>query len=275
MKPEYGYPARQQEFWKQSFTDMSNKDQEDQIKESWENSEHLRLRINPRPSDAEYPVFSDLNDFIRANGSQEKITVLDYGAGSSPYKPYFPQADYRRADIMETPGLRYRIGSDSRIAERDEVFDMIVSTQVLEHVEDVNAYLAESFRLLKKGGRLLVTTHGIWEEHGVPHDYQRWTEEGIKRDLKAVGYSDITVYKLTCGLRGSLFLFIRGLFAAKTPASLFARLLFKSIRSTISRIYPLFYRLCDKYYPEDRIVKASPSTGNPTFYIIIAAVAKK
>jgi 2-polyprenyl-3-methyl-5-hydroxy-6-metoxy-1,4-benzoquinol methylase len=38
----------------------------------------------------------------------------------------------------------------------DDTFDFIISTDVLEHVQDVGACMAECFRVLKDGGRLLV-----------------------------------------------------------------------------------------------------------------------
>src|SRR6185437_659641 len=175
------------------------------IRKSWENPEHVRLRVEPRHSDCDYLVFSDLNDFIRQNGSKEKIITLDFGAGNSPYRLYFPSADYRRADILDIPDLRYRIQSDGQINEHDEVFDLIISTQVLEHVRNVGQYLAEAHRLLKKGGRLLLTTHGTWEEHGVPYDFQRWTEEGMRRELAAANFSEVEIFKLTSGLRATVF----------------------------------------------------------------------
>ncbi len=245
------------------------------IVKSWENPEHFRLRIQPTRRDVEYPVLSDLKNFIKQNSSSKKITVLDFGAGSSPYRLFFSDADYRRADILEIPGLRYRIGSDSKIVEQSDTFDLVLSTQVLEHVADVHAYLAESFRVLKPGGTFLVTTHGIWEEHGVPYDFQRWTEEGLKRDLKLAGYKEVTVFKLTCGLRGVLFLFIKGLFAAKAPTAQPARLIFKIFRTTVAHIFPWLYCCCDKFWPEDNIVRASPETASQTFYIVIGAIARK
>ncbi len=248
---------------------------ESRIIKSWENSEHRRLRIYPQTTDVEYPVLGDLNNFIKRYSSSEKITVLDYGAGASPYRLYFPNADYRQADILETPSLRYRIGSDSRIAEENETFDLILSTQVLEHVENVGDYLTESFRLLKKGGVLILTTHGIWEEHGVPYDFQRWTEAGLQRDLRAAGYNNSIVYKLTCGFHAGVFLFIKSLFATRPPRSQPARLFFKIFRTIVSKVYPLLYRFCDKFWPEDKIVQASRETAEKTFYMVIAAVARK
>jgi SAM-dependent methyltransferase len=245
------------------------------ILKSWENPEHRRLRIQPKPGDVEYPVLGALNDFIKMHASPEKKTILDYGAGTSPYRNYFTNADYRRADVLDSPGLDYRIGPTGQITEKDESFDLVLSTQVLEHVEHVAEYLSESFRLLKQGGSLLLTTHGTWEEHGVPFDFQRWTEEGMRRDLRAAGYRQIDIYKLTCGMHAGLFLFIKSLFSAPAPSVQPARLFFKIFRTTISKIYPWLYRFCDRHWPVDRIVKATPDNADKTFYIIIAVIARK
>jgi SAM-dependent methyltransferase len=246
------------------------------IQRSWEDPDHLRLRIQPRYTDSEYFVFSDLNDFIKQNGSKKKLMILDFGAGSSPYKLYFPNADYRRADILDVPNLQYHIGQDGRIREQDGIFDLIVSTQVLEHVHDVHQYLIEANRLLKKNGRLLLTTHGVWEEHGVPYDFQRWTEEGMNRDLAAAGFSTVKIFKLTSGLRAALFIFIKGLFAAAPPRQWAAKLFFKSFRYTVSKTFPLLYRACDEFWPEEKIFQAGQlHVNNPSLYIIIAAIATK
>lgn len=245
------------------------------IAKGWERPEHIRLRIQPAIHDSEYPVLGDLNEFIKRHGTTDKIRILDFGAGASPYKIYFPNADYRRADIIKTPGLDYEIDANSRIDEESETFDLIISTQVLEHVENTRAYLAESLRLLKKSGKLLVTTHGIWEEHGVPYDFQRWTEAGMMRDLKAVGFDGITIFKTTCGLRAGTFFFIKTLFAAKPPDRQPGRLFFKIFRTSISKIFPFIYRLSDKFWPEERIEQVTTNSPSSAFYAIIAATARK
>ena len=64
----------------------------------------------------------------------------------------------------------------------------MLSTQVLEHVRDPQVYLAECMRVLRPGGRLLLSTHGIMVYHPDPVDYWRWTGEGLKRAVEQAGF---------------------------------------------------------------------------------------
>jgi SAM-dependent methyltransferase len=241
----------------------------------WSNPNQVLHRIAPTYSNDCYLVWVDLKEFIKRNASQDSIKVLDYGAGASPYKQYFPKADYRRADVTKATYLDYHIQSDSTIVESDETFDLIISTQVAEHVINPDVYFKECFRLLKKGGKLILTTHGIWEEHGSPYDFQRWTEEGFRRDLTKAGFKQMDIYKLTCGMRAGIVLFTRILFSTKSPESPVKSFLFKAFRFSYSRIFGLIHWLCEKWFPEDAIVNTRHTRSNPIFYVDIAVVAQK
>lgn len=52
--------------------------------------------------------------------------------------------------------VEYRHGGVDAVPYPDGSFDAVVSTQVLEYVADIPAALAEAFRVLRPGGRLLV-----------------------------------------------------------------------------------------------------------------------
>lgn len=43
----------------------------------------------------------------------------------------------------------------------DNLFDCVVSFQVIEHIKDDAAFVSEAFRVLKEGGKLIVTTPNI------------------------------------------------------------------------------------------------------------------
>lgn len=240
----------------------------------WDNPILIQSKTHPCYSHCDYLHLADLNEFMKDRASSEPLTILDYGAGASPYRCYFPNADYRRADITGAPSLYYKIEPNSTVPELDNTFDLIISTQVAEHVVSPELYFKECLRLLKPGGRLILTTHGIWDEHGSPYDFQRWTDAGLLRDLQHSGFQKIALYKLTCGLRATLVILTRSLFEAIPPASVMRRFLFKAFRWAYSRVFPSIYKLSDSWWAQDRIVEVGEGK-TPVWYIVIAAVAYK
>jgi SAM-dependent methyltransferase len=114
--------------------------------------------------------------------------VLDYGCAEVPYRHFFPPAaDYVAADLPGNPHAAVELRPDGRVPVEDSSFDAVVSTQVLEHVEDPGLYLAECARVLRPGGRLLLSTHGIFVYHPDPVDYWRWTCAGLRRAVEEAG----------------------------------------------------------------------------------------
>jgi SAM-dependent methyltransferase len=173
------------------------------------NAEYVRQRICPRPSDKFYLALSDLLLAVKRLETAEKLVVLDYGAGGSPYRSLFSNSDYRQADAFSSPDSDYVITPEGTVPEHASVFDLILSTQVLEHVEYPSVYLSECFRLLKPGGNLLLTTHGSFEDHACPYDFQRWTADGLRRDLEFAGFEVRVLQKLTTGPRAVMFMIER------------------------------------------------------------------
>ena len=169
--------------------------------------EYVRQRIAPQPSDLFYLPLSDLRSFLECCSHQSFDTVLDYGCGGSPYRGLFHGVSrYIRADYVESPGIDFRIDDSGVLPLSDESCDCILSTQVLEHVLSPRIYLSEAFRVLRPGGTLILTTHGIWEDHGCPYDFWRWTADGLRREVIAAGFDVQQAKKLTTGPRALLFL---------------------------------------------------------------------
>ena len=121
---------------------------------------------------------------LRLHGAR----VLDYGCGTRPYEPWFREAgaDYRGADLDGAHEVR--IHADGSLDCASGEFDVVASFQVLEHVWDLGAYLGEARRVLRAGGSLLLSTHGSWLSHPHPHDYRRWTAEGLRREVESRGF---------------------------------------------------------------------------------------
>lgn len=115
--------------------------------------------------------------------------VLDYGCADTPYRRFFePGLEYVPADLEGNPDATLILNPDGTVPADEHTFDAVLSTQVLEHVEDPGLYLDECFRVLRPGGRLLLSTHGIFVYHPDPVDYWRWTCAGLQRAVAQAGF---------------------------------------------------------------------------------------
>jgi SAM-dependent methyltransferase len=116
--------------------------------------------------------------------------VVDYGCATAPYRSVFSESsNYIGADLPGNPDATVALRPDGSVPLPDGSVDLVLSTQVLEHVADPEAYLTECARLLKTGGSLVLTTHGIMYLHRDPEDYWRWTCDGLERTLNLSGFS--------------------------------------------------------------------------------------
>lgn len=115
--------------------------------------------------------------------------VLDYGCADVPYRYFFPpEADFVGADLPGNPHATLDLNADTTVPVPDGDFDVVVSTQVLEHVADPTLYLSECFRVLRPGGRMLLSTHGMFIYHPDPIDYWRWTCAGLRHVVEDAGF---------------------------------------------------------------------------------------
>lgn len=120
----------------------------------------------------------------------KKVDILDYGCGVKPYYHIFGSHinKYSGVDVGNNPYADDLIQPGEALRYGDNTFDIVLSSQVLEHVEDVNQYLMEIKRVLRPGGFVLLSTHGTWQYHASPYDYQRWTSMGLKTLMKKYNF---------------------------------------------------------------------------------------
>jgi 2-polyprenyl-3-methyl-5-hydroxy-6-metoxy-1,4-benzoquinol methylase len=66
--------------------------------------------------------------------------------------------------------------------------DSILCTEVLEHVPDPLAVWKEFHRLIRPGGKVLLTTPMYWPPHELPYDFFRYPEHGLRRLVEDSGF---------------------------------------------------------------------------------------
>lgn len=233
---------------------------------------YLRERLEPRPGDPHYLPLSDLliaiGDFIPPSSSR----VLDYGCGGSPYRALFGDCLYHRADLIGGADLDFEYDADARLPSELMNYDCVLSSQVLEHVQDPANYLKECYRVLRSGGRLILTTHGSFEDHACPHDYWRWTTQGLHQIIEEAGLKVKEMKKMTTGPRGVVFLSEREFHRLRFGAAgTYGALLSLGIRAIQRFGARRLHEASDRSFPHHRVVDASESGHD--IYIGIAALA--
>jgi SAM-dependent methyltransferase len=109
--------------------------------------------------------YAILSDYIG-----DALRVLDAGCGSTQLLNRFPQTvgmDYglRKLRFMRRPGRRLVNGSTFALPFRTEAFDVVISSQVIEHLPDDPRILSELIRCVAPGGALVLGTvdYGSWQ----------------------------------------------------------------------------------------------------------------
>ena len=127
--------------------------------------------------------------------------ILDAGAGECRYKPYCSHLDYVSQDFNQYTGTgdgkgiqtgkwdtsRIDIVSDiTNIPEPDASFDVILCTEVFEHIFSPSDAVREFSRLLVKGGKLILTAPFCSLTHFAPYHFatgfNRYWYEKVLRD---------------------------------------------------------------------------------------------
>ncbi|MFT6841473.1 MAG: SAM-dependent methyltransferase [Psychroserpens sp.] len=160
----------------------------------------VKDRLYPTKKSGRYYILTLLrivNQKILEEYVRKGDTILDYGCGNMPYKRLFEDRckNYIGVDFSENDQADLHL-TDGRIPLESNSVDVVISTQVLEHVEFPEQYLKECYRVLKQDGKLLLSTHGHWKYHPDPTDFWRWTKDGLEKIITVQSFKIITIYGL-------------------------------------------------------------------------------
>lgn len=126
-------------------------------------------------------------------------TVLDVGCGHQPYRSLLTGAPgVERYIGLDLPPTRYQrpdlVWEGTAMPIRSGSVDVALATELLEHVPDPEPLLEEVCRVLRPGGRLLLTVPFLWPLHDVPDDELRYTPFRLERVLREAGFDEVDLH---------------------------------------------------------------------------------
>lgn len=105
--------------------------------------------------------------------------TLEVGAYGRPsYGRFFPNRT--GVDVREGSGVD-RVASVYDLPFKDGEFENVLCMSVLEHLEEPRKAIKEMWRVLKPGGRIIVSVPFLFPIHDAPGDYWRFTKYGLQQ----------------------------------------------------------------------------------------------
>lgn len=131
-------------------------------------------------------------------------TLLDVGVSEGPYRELFEPVVDQYVGLEYPPSILDKqpemwdmlprvkqlvqvFGDGAHLPVRTGSVDTVLSTEVLEHVPDPRALVDEMARVLRPGGKLLLTVPFIQPLHELPSDYYRFTPSSLARFVEDAG----------------------------------------------------------------------------------------
>jgi len=164
-----------------------------------------------------YPFLEAAFDRIPAGAS-----VMNVGAGGeieALLRRYAASRSFQVNSLDIDPVRQPDIEGDLSTHDFDgEGFDVIVLSEVLEHIRAPDAAVNNALAGLKSGGQLVLTTPFLFPIHDRPHDYYRFTKYGLAWLLR--DYVDVEITPRNSWAEALNVMFVR-LIKEKNPVCRF------------------------------------------------------
>lgn len=123
--------------------------------------------------------------------------VLDVGVGDAPYWHIRPDLDWKGLDVSQGENVNFLITKGAAWPIQSNSFDVVLCTQVIEHIEEPAFLISEINRVLKPGGQIILNAPFLYPFHGMPEDHMRYTTTQLEYFFKDFDISE-------CGVLGGV-----------------------------------------------------------------------
>lgn len=114
--------------------------------------------------------------------------ILDVGAGRGDFADILEGRHSLAVDVIPFPEVDIICDLTRCIPFRESSMDAVVLMNVLEHVYDTKGLLKSIHKLLKPGGKLILTIPFLLKVHFSPYDFYRYTHHSLERILQEADF---------------------------------------------------------------------------------------
>jgi SAM-dependent methyltransferase len=209
-----------------------------------------------------YYIRTSILKAIKSQVSTFRGEFLDMGCGQMPYKKFILAncdiSKYEGLDLENAIEYKSFVKPDYRwngitMPFCDNEFDVVFSTEVLEHCHDLNIVLNEIYRVLKRDGVFFFTIPFLWPLHEVPNDEYRITPFAMEKLLMKSGFTEISIKSLG-GWHASMAQML-GLWVRRSTISKCKKLILSLL------LKPIIKLLISKDFPNNRFCESQMITG--------------
>lgn len=125
--------------------------------------------------------------------------VLDVGCGAQPFRSLIEanRRAYVGMDIgQNSTGTVSILGDLEHVETPATRYPIVLCTEVLEHVVDIDLSFRGLRRLTMTGGLVMITVPFLFPEHLDPDDFRRLTEHGVAQLARDHGFSVVSSDRL-------------------------------------------------------------------------------
>tara|TARA_Y100000996_G_C22554739_1_gene655087 strand:- start:1 stop:645 length:645 start_codon:yes stop_codon:yes gene_type:complete len=121
----------------------------------------------------------------------------DYRLDKNFVKPFSKKYTITYSNILPNKKL-LRIDLQKKINHKKK-YDKVIIFNVLEHLSNYKRGLKNLFFLLKKNGEIIGSTPFLYQIHGAPKDYTRFTKQHLEQILRENNFKNIFIEELGTG----------------------------------------------------------------------------
>jgi SAM-dependent methyltransferase len=127
--------------------------------------------------------------------------ILDIGGSKkSGYQELIKgNHSFTTAGIDEAYGIDLVFDAQKPWPIEDASYEAVFFINLLEHLYGYQNAVSESYRVLKQGGKVVGVVPFMFNVHGSPNDYFRYTKSALEQIFKDAGYSEVSVEELGTG----------------------------------------------------------------------------